>query len=177
MKKVMGILLVSTFLYGCQATPKIQRLTMPSTSLDKGDEFLCISGNNSYFLAKNKVLKSDVNGKEHDQMGIIVGVNKEIMKDNSINYEIRFAIRKLFADGVVPEYSYYIDYISFNSETVDDGFMSSGVYLTHMISFPSIPDLKILNLKRKSFCKTQPNGYELMTNAEINMNFNDSEQY
>jgi len=177
MNKTIGILIISSFLYGCQTTSTGKRLSLPTKSLDKGDEFLCISGKYSYFFAKNKVLKSDINEKEHDQMGVIVGVKKEVMKDHSINYSIRFATRDIFEKGTIPEYAYSLDYMKFNTEEIDNGFMSSGVYLMHMISFPSVPDLKTFNFKRKAYCKIQPNGYELMTNAEVNMTFNNHEKF
>ena len=176
MNKVIGVLVISSFLYGCQTTSGGKRLILPPVSLDKGEAFLCGSGKYSYFLAKNKVLKSDIKGKEHDQMGVIVDIKKESMKDHSINYQIRFATREIFESGVVPEYAYNIDYISFNTEKVGE-LMSSGTYLTHMISFPSVPTNKTLNIRKKAYCKIQSNGYELMSNAEKTLGFNDLEKF
>lgn len=162
---------------GCVATNSPHRLPLPVVSLDKGEEFWCSSGGSSYFLGKDKVVVADLNGKKHDKMGVIVGIEKELMKDNSINYSIRFATRDLFSQGESPEYSYSIDYIKFNSEVKSNGFMSDGEYIVNVIYFPGVPKTHSVDIRRIAYCKVVEDGYMLMINAEYQMGFNDNEAF
>lgn len=164
-------------LQGCASTQGPSRLSLPVVSLEKGEEFWCASGSFSFFLGKDKVVVADLNGKKHDVMGVIVEIKKSVMKDKSIDYSIRFATREIFSEGKMPEYSYRIDYMTFNSELDTDGFMTDGFYTYHMLSFPSIPKLHTANIRKKAHCKSVPDGYILMTHAESEMSFNNDEAF
>lgn len=177
MKNLILIILFLSIMQGCATTNVTQRLPLPVVSLDKGEEFWCSSGGSSYFLGKDKVVVADLSGKKHDKMGVIVGIEKELMKDGSFNYSIRFATRDLFSQGKVTEYSYAIDYIRFNSEIKSNGFMSNGEYIVNVIYFPSVPKTHSVDIRRKAYCKVVEDGYMLMTNAEYEMGFNDEEAF
>jgi len=110
------ILLVATFVIGGCATS--QPFNDKRAYVDRN--IICFAGSLSYSFASGSSFYADQRGKNHDVIGFISSVKRTTMKDQSIDWDIRF--NEKLETGF-----YKLMRLEFNDEVNSDGYMYGNI--------------------------------------------------